>query len=217
MDGIPNIGFLFDLDGVLIDSEEEYTRIWREINQIFPTGIEKFEEKIKGTTLTNILTQYYPDKQIQKEVTAMLLDLEAKMNYAYKEGAEELLDEIRENGFPLALVTSSNDAKMNHLKEEIPDLCDKFHFIVTSDLINKSKPDPEGYLLAASMLDCCASDCYVFEDSLQGVKAGKNAGAHVIGISGTLAPEVLEPFSDVVINTLTDFHLESVLGYMVDR
>ena len=50
-----NIGFLFDLDGVLIDSESEYTQIWEEIDRHFPTGIENFAIRIKGQTLPEIL------------------------------------------------------------------------------------------------------------------------------------------------------------------
>ena len=56
------IGFLFDLDGVLIDSETEYTRIWTEIEQRFPTGIADFAIKIKGQTLLQLLEDLNEDQ-----------------------------------------------------------------------------------------------------------------------------------------------------------
>ena len=62
---------------------------------------------------------------------------------------------------------------MAHLKEELPELRDMFDFVVTADLITKSKPDPEGYLLGAKKIDKDIRNCVVFEDSAQGVKAGK--------------------------------------------
>ena len=77
------IGFLFDLDGVLIDSEREYTRIWTDIDKAYPTGIENFALKIKGTTLDNILSTYYPEEEVKKNVKRMLDEEESAMKYDY--------------------------------------------------------------------------------------------------------------------------------------
>ena len=54
------VGFLFDLDGVLIDSEKEYTSIWTEIDRQFPSGYENLALRIKGMTLTEIIDTYFP-------------------------------------------------------------------------------------------------------------------------------------------------------------
>ena len=70
------IGFLFDLDGVIIDSEREYTRIWHAIDQKFPTGVENFEYVIKGRTLTEILDTFFPDRDTHPKVTDMLNEME---------------------------------------------------------------------------------------------------------------------------------------------
>ena len=70
------IGFLFDLDGVIIDSESEYTRIWHAIDQKFPTGVENFEYVIKGRTLTEILDTNIPHSDTQPKVTEMLKEME---------------------------------------------------------------------------------------------------------------------------------------------
>ena len=74
------IGFLFDLDGVLIDSESEYTRIWQKIDSHFPTGVDNFAIKIKGQTLPEILNTYFR-QAIHPQVTDMLNDMEQQMRY----------------------------------------------------------------------------------------------------------------------------------------
>ncbi len=198
------IGFLFDLDGVLIDSEKEYTRIWDEIDRMFPTGVEGFSKKIKGTTLEKILDTYFAEEAIKKKVIEELFLRERKMVYTFCPGAKELLEEIKSCGYPIALNTSSNDKKMKHLKEQLPELFDYMDAIVTGDQITHSKPNPESYLLAAKKIGVEPGQCIVFEDALQGAKAGKNAGAYVVGVAGTLPREILAPECDIVIDSLTE-------------
>lgn len=210
------IGFLFDLDGVLIDSETEYTRIWNEIDRRFPTGVKDFAIIIKGQTLPEILETYFP-AEIQEEVVGMLNDMEQKMHYAMLPGASEMLGELKRRGLPCALVTSSNNVKMRHLREEQPKLEGYFDFIVTADLITKSKPDPEGYLLAAEKLGVNPRRCVVFEDSAQGVRAGKGAGAFVTGLTTTLPAEKLSPYTDRLARTLADVSLDELIDILENR
>ncbi len=206
-----NIGFLFDLDGVLIDSEREYSKIWAKVNEEYPSDTKSLEVVIKGCTLDKILDDHYPDPKIREKVVARLYELEILMKYNYLPGAEKLLREIEASPYKMALVTSSNDVKMAHLKEELPELMGMFDFVVTADLITKSKPDPEGYLLGASKIGCDAKRCVVFEDSLQGVKAGQNSGAYVVGVAGTLPAEILAPYADIVIDSLEEISLDKLV------
>lgn len=210
-------GFLFDLDGVLIDSESEYTKIWEIVNKEYPTGISSLASRIKGCTLDKILEDHYPDLSVREKVVARLYELEKKMKYSYLPGAEVLLSELRSREIPAALVTSSNDVKMAHLDEELPEIRDFFSYIVTADQISASKPDPEGYLLAAKKIGRDICNCVVFEDSLQGVKAGKNAGAFVIGVAGTLPRDVISPYSDVVVDSLDEIDLDSLIEILEKR
>ena len=92
-----NIGFLFDLDGVLIDSESEYTRIWEEIDRHFPTGIENFAIRIKGQTLPEILNANF-SPEIHSNVIDMLNSMEQRMSYRMLPGAQEMLDTLRTRG-----------------------------------------------------------------------------------------------------------------------
>lgn len=215
MEKTKNIGCLFDLDGVLIDSERMYTKIWEAIEEQWPTGIEKFSYKIKGTTLEDILDNYFPDEKVKSQVIMELYRLEGLMIYTPMPGAMELLDDLRQRNIPVALVTSSNDLKMQHLWSDMPELKEKFDVIITGDEVSHSKPNPEGYLTAAHRLGVDPSKCVVFEDSLQGVKAGKAAGAYVVGVAGTLKAEDIEPYSDTVVNGVAEVDIDAISKALV--
>lgn len=211
-----NIGFLFDLDGVIIDSEPEYSRIWSQINREFPTGIESFENKIKGCTLSKILEDNY-EESVREAVCNRLHELEQKMHYEYLPGSFEFLSELKRRGLPMALVTSSDNKKMAHLEEEMPGFLEFFDFIVTAELVSTSKPSPEGYLLAAKQLNAKPEKCVVFEDSLQGVMAGNNAKAYVVGVTGTLGEQPLKPYSDILTDSLEKLNIDNLIQSLNNR
>ena len=200
-----DIACLFDLDGVLVDSERIYTKIWEAIEKQWPTGIENFAYKIKGTTLEDILARHFPE-DAREDITKELLRLEGMMIYGPMPGAIEFIDALKAKGIPVALVTSSNGLKMDHLWHDMPGFKEKFDVIITGDEVSNSKPDPEGYLAAAKALGVDPKRCAVFEDSLQGVKAGNAAGAFVIGVAGTLKASDIQPFSDIVVNAVADIY-----------
>ena len=200
-----DIACLFDLDGVLVDSERIYTKIWEAIEKQWPTGLENFAYKIKGTTLEDILERHFPE-DAREDITKELLRLEGMMIYGPMPGAIEFIDALKAKGIPVALVTSSNGLKMDHLWHDMPGFKEKFDVIITGDEVSNSKPDPEGYLAAAKALGVDPKRCAVFEDSLQGVKAGNAAGAFVIGVAGTLKASDIQPFSDIVVNAVADIY-----------
>lgn len=205
------IGFLFDLDGVLIDSEREYTRIWHEINILYPTGIENFENIIKGQTLQKILEENYPNPEVRQSVKTELHEREKKMRYSYCPGADNFLKKLNERNAKIAVVTSSDEVKMNHLHNDLPSFKERINVIIDASKVKKSKPDPEGYLLGADALKVNIRKCVVFEDSVQGVRAGRNAGAYVIGITGTKTREELMPYSDRVIDCLNEVDINELI------
>lgn len=212
-----NIGFLFDLDGVLIDSEPEYSKIWAQINREYPTGVHNLEQVIKGCTLHKILSDHYPDADIRESVAERLHELEQLMHYDFLPGSRDFLIGLKEKGMPMALVTSSDEKKMKHLDEEIPGFIDFFDFIVSAGMVKSSKPSPEGYLLAASNLKVAPTNCVVFEDSLQGVMAGRNAEAFVVGVCGTLGAPVLKDYSDVLVDNLNEIEIENLIRILKNR
>jgi HAD superfamily hydrolase (TIGR01509 family) len=211
-----NIGFLFDLDGVLIDSETEYTKIWSAIDAKYHSGVEDLAHVIKGQTLPYILNTYFA-KEKHEDVTRMLDEMEQVMIYRMLPGAENVLSYLKMHDIPRVLVTSSNDKKMKHLREEQPDLEAKFNDIVTANRIKHSKPDPEGYLLGAKLCNAKPENCVVIEDSVQGVTAGRRAGCYVIGLTTTVSRDKLEPFSDLIVNTLADLNWDEIVNILRSR
>lgn len=194
---------LFDLDGVLIDTEPVYTRIWNDIEKHFPTGKENFAQIIKGSTLPKILNTYFRPED-HAAIVAMLEEAEETMEYPLFPDTIPFLQRLRTAGIPAAIVTSSNDRKMDRLFAMYSGFRDYFASVVTDSRVRHSKPDPEGYLLGASDLSTDPADCVVFEDSFNGLKAGLAAGCTVVGLSTTNPAESLTDLADIVVPSLGD-------------
>lgn len=212
----PAVACLFDLDGVLIDSETEYTRFWERVGMRYRPDVPDLAMRIKGTTLENILDTYFPT-ELHPGIIQAIDEQERNMDYDIKPGVTDLLTLLMERGIPAVMVTSSNNQKMSRLWEQHPQFRDWFSNIVTADMISRSKPDPEGYLLGAGMAGVPIRRCCVFEDSRQGVMAGRNAGAYVVGIAGTLPAAAIAPYSDRVIDTLEGFDVDELVSILRSR
>ena len=193
---IQSTGVLFDLDGVLLDTEGTYTEFWSAVNDRYPTGVPGFAQRIKGSNLATILDTYFPGDERQREVTAMLDRFQAGMEYRFFAGALELLDTLAAAAIPACLVTSSDRLKMEAVYRQHPDFERRFAAVVTGDMVTKPKPDPECFLLGAQRLGLDISRCVVVEDSLNGLRAGRAAGARVVGIATTCAASEVEPLCD---------------------
>lgn len=180
---------LFDLDGVLIDSEGLYTRFWDETEALYPTGIPNFARAIKGTTLDSIMQLFKPEER--DDIMKRILDFDSHLEYPMFDGALELLDLLGSLGIPTALVTSSNPEKMEQLSRQYPDFTPRFAAVINGSMVSRGKPDPEGYLLAADKLGKKPQRCVVVEDSLQGIRAGRAAGCEVWGLHTTLPRETI--------------------------
>ncbi|MFC2298013.1 MAG: HAD family hydrolase, partial [Prevotella nigrescens] len=112
---------LFDLDGVVFDTEPLYTEFWKSIfNEFYPTE-QDLELKIKGQTLTQIYNRYFagqPDRQA--EITRRLDAYEQQMPYIYVDGFVDFLKQLKQNGVKTAVVTSSNKSKMENVYHQHP-------------------------------------------------------------------------------------------------
>lgn len=194
-------GALFDLDGVLIDSETTYTRFWTEIDRIYPTGIENYALAIKGTTLPEIM-KHYDDSRVRADILRRITEFQESMTYELYPGVVDFLSMLRDSSVPMAIVTSSDDRKMAHLFRQHPGFQKLFDAIVDASMVTRSKPDPQGYLLGAEMIGVAPENCFVFEDSLQGLKAGRAAGAVVVGLATTYPAQKIAPLADKVIDGL---------------
>lgn len=195
---------LFDLDGVVFDTESQYTRFWGDqFKEYFPE-VSGLEYKIKGMTLSQIFDQYFHDNiERQRAVTSALDDFEHNMIFRYIDGFEEFVSELRSVGVKTAVVTSSNIPKMRNVYGKCPSFATYFDEVLTSEDFAKSKPDPDCYLKAAGRFGVCVDECVGFEDSFNGLKSLRSAGMAVVGLATTNPRDAVAGYSDKVIDDYT--------------
>ena len=204
-------GVLFDLDGVLLDSEGLYSIFWAQMDKERPTGIDNFASFIKGFHLDRILG-YFDSDETRQHVLEQLLAFEKEMRYEFFPGALEFVRQLRAMNIPMAIVTSSDRKKMQSLYQQHPEVPTLFDQIITGDMVVKAKPDPYCYLMGAELIGVDIKDCIVIEDSRNGLLAGRASGARVIGIATTLSADDVSPLSDLTVNTIADLSIDMMLG-----
>jgi HAD superfamily hydrolase (TIGR01509 family) len=195
---------LFDLDGVVFDTEPQYSVFWGSQCREFHPELPGLEHRIKGQTLTQIYDAWFsgPLTDRQPLITSRLNDYERQMDYDYIAGFEVFIDRLHRQGVKTAVVTSSNIPKMEAVYAKHPEFKEMFDAILTSEDFERSKPDPDCYLKAAQRFGVEPKDCVVFEDSFNGLKSGRAAGMYVVGLATTNAADAIRPLCDEVI---TDF------------
>ena len=193
---------LFDLDGVVFDTEPQYTIFWGAQCREFHPDHPGLEHEIKGQTLVEIYDAWFSgDLQYAREIiTERLNQYEQQMAYNYVEGFKEYIEDLRQKGVRTAVVTSSNLPKMQAVYACHPEFKELFDAILTSEDFERSKPDPDCYLKAAKRLKASYEDCVVFEDSFNGLKSGRAAGMYVVGLATTNAADAIRPYCDQVIS-----------------
>lgn len=202
---------LFDLDGVVFDTEPQYTVFWGAQCREFHPEHPGLEHEIKGQTLTQIYDKHFTAnglKDKQPLITRRLNDYEAQMSYDYVEGFENFISQLRQRGIRTAVVTSSNLPKMQSVYRQRPEFQGLFDAILTSEDFERSKPDPDCYLKAAQRFGVSPNECVVFEDSFNGLKAGRAAGMSVVGLATTNAAEDIRPLCDEVVSNFVTLNIK---------
>ena len=200
---MPHSIALFDLDGVILDTEGSYTAFWDDY------GSRHFSEKdfgvkIKGQTLVKILGDYFPEENERKAITDAINDFERKMSYPFVPGVENYIKSLKSNGIRTAVVTSSNLLKMDNVYRCHPGFREMFDMILTSEDFSESKPSPYCYLKAMRLFGAGPEDCVVFEDSLAGLQSARASGAFVTALTTTNPEEVVRNYADLVIRDFND-------------
>jgi len=203
---------LFDLDGVVLDTESQYSTFWGGIGRTYRSAVPDFGNRIKGQTLTQIYDAWFPGEvSLQADITAQLNAFEDEMVFPYIPGVEAFLHELHSKGVPMVIVTSSNQPKMRNALRAHPELPELFNRILTSEDFTASKPAPDCYELAARVVGLPTTECVVFEDSINGLRAARDAGTYVVGLSTTNPSATVAPLADLVINDFTDSAIEGLI------
>ena len=203
---------LFDLDGVVFDTEPQYTVFWGSICRQYHPEHPGLEHEIKGSTLTQIYDRWFSGalEAERDSVTRRLDDYEQQMKYDYITGFEALIADLHQHGVKTAVVTSSNIPKMESVYRYQPGFKTLFDAILTSENFDRSKPDPDCYLKAAERLGAEKSECIVFEDSFNGLRSGRAADMAVVGLATTNKAEDIKPYSDIQIVDYQSINYESL-------
>ncbi len=212
--------FLFDMDGVLIDSlsmdlvavnriigrrfgrtvDDDFIRaiFAYDIPEFWGMIIEKIEVSMESQVMADIINEY---RQIREIYGFKLLP-----------GVVELLEALKERGCPCAVASNNSDDDILFVLQNVK-LASFFDVIVGNDNIARKKPEPDIYIYAAGRMNVDLKQAVVLEDSVVGIQAGRAAGAWTIGVAtgGTAASELRSAGAHQVVDTLLQIDLEGLL------
>jgi len=209
-------GVIFDLDGVLIDTGQFHRQSWYDL-----AGEEDFEmsDELFYSTFGMQNYQIIP-LLVRRDLTAE--DIERMSEWkerryrelisgklTLQEGARGLIDELKSNGFLLAIGTSAPQANLAFMLEHTG-VDDCFDAYVTGEEVSNSKPAPDTFLKAAEKLSLTPGRCLVVEDAVQGVQAGKKAGMKVVAVCTTRQREDLED-ADLIVDSIGELKADDFL------
>ena len=212
---------LFDMDGVIFDSERAQMAVWFALaEEAGLPDMERVYHRCIGVTVEAtgaILKEEYgadfPWEDFRRRTNAAYRARYAGGRLPLKEGARELLEALHARGVPLALASSTGGELVRAWLSEAG-LLPLFDAVVTGDMVTHSKPDPEIFLAACAALGVNPSETYVIEDSYNGVRAARAGGMHVLMVPDLLPPdEEMERKAERIFPTLREAgeYLEDVL------
>jgi beta-phosphoglucomutase len=184
-------GFIFDLDGVIVDTAKYHFLAWKRLAKSLDIDFtEEENEQLKGVSRVKSLEKIlsWGKKTISKEQFTELMSKknEEYLSYIADMGSDEILPDVPrvlntllEKKQPISLGSASKNARI--ILERV-DLIEYFNAIVDGNDVSKAKPDPEVFLIAAKLLNMKPENCIVFEDSVAGVEAANDANMVSIGI-----------------------------------
>lgn len=215
--GCGDIALLFDLDGVIVDSNPVHVQVWRQYLSRY--GIDPGDALpalMYGRRNDDIVRDFFGSHLTPEEVQRHGAEKEALYRSVMKgqlrqrlvPGIESFL--VRCRRFPKAVVTNAEPANAEFILAE-SGLRQYFDLVVDGHQVERPKPAPDIYLRAARLLGKTPAECIVFEDSQAGVRAAKEAGARVIALATT---ERNFPGAELVIRDFADpalsYWLESI-------
>tara|TARA_B100001996_G_scaffold37044_1_gene27408 strand:+ start:49 stop:705 length:657 start_codon:yes stop_codon:yes gene_type:complete len=213
---------IFDVDGTLVDSLPYHHESWRiffKNNNLEENDFTEILKEYKGGGTLELMTSVFGDMYTKDELKTMTDDKEIIFRDIYKskiypiEGLKKFLDNLKENNILLSI--GSNAIRKNVLMtiEELS-ITNYFSYIICGDEVSKGKPDPEMYIKTLSNLNIRKDECVIFEDSIEGVTAAKNADIKVIGITSSQSSEILKSAGAFkTIENYTTINVDNLLNY----
>ena len=202
---------LFDLDGVLIETEKETFKFYQEYLKqqgvVLKDDDFKYKAGRKSKDFWNdVLTPEQQEKIDVKKLTQLKRDAfntDPKSYVKAMPGGKELLQTLKKEGFKLALA-SQNEARMIKSMMDWLGIKEYFDVILSINEIKNLKPNPEIYLLAAKKLGVTPNKCVVIEDSKDGASSAKNANMKCIGVLHPYTPLGALDTTNIKVEKLSD-------------
>lgn len=213
-------GFIFDLDGVIVDTAKYHYLAWRKLaNELGFEFTKEQNEMFKGVSrkrCLEILLDIGGVTATTEQFNRWLVEKnEDYLSYIEKMDESEILPDVnrvlsylKSKDIPISLGSASKNAIP--ILEKVK-LTDYFDTVVDGNHVTKAKPDPEVFLIAAKQLGVLAENCVVFEDAIAGIEAANNANMVSIGIGDV---QVLTE-ADYVFNNFTEMDasfLDRIIG-----
>jgi HAD superfamily hydrolase (TIGR01509 family) len=207
---------IFDMDGVMIDSEPLWEKTERillggkgiEYNPIYRDKIVGLNQNDSGSLLRETFNLLETVEEIIAGRIEILLGLYEK-ELGLVPGLLPLLRGLRESGLPLALASSSPLRVINFVLDKFS-LNEFFSVVVSGDLIELGKPNPDIYLYTANNLGVKPRECVVIEDSINGVKSAKSAGMVCIAVPDKRLSQKEFQIADLIVDSLDEISLEMI-------
>ena len=198
------MNIIFDMDGVIFDTERLYLECCRPAaEKLGLVGVEDVAYECIGLTdvethkkLRACIGDDALLEAFNQEIYRTFVEHYEKYGLTVKKGVFELLDYLKERGDRTA-IGSSTESEIVEMELRDAGLLDYFDVVVGGDMAKASKPAPDVFLLAAEKLGVSIEDCIIIEDSFNGVRAARSAGATVF-----MVPDLLEPTEEI--RALTD-------------
>lgn len=209
-------GFLFDMDGVLVDSSAIHFEAWQLLTHEYPQFAMSYEEFSKTFGMTNdeILAYCYPEGDRDEHTILgtrkeeLFRDL-CKTKLSLLPGIEAFLEELKLASIPRIIGSNAPVANLNFFLKYTK-LGNYFDAFVSGEEVPRGKPSPHVYVEAARRLGLEPTNCIVFEDSPHGLSAGYNAHCFVVALGTTTPLELLNP-RHLFVKDTKDLKLDFIL------
>lgn len=191
-------GAIFDMDGLLFDTERIYQETWQELANMYQVNLaDGFLKAISGTSgfsMCAVIEKYYhvADGTLIMNECMQSIKKKLELSVPLKTGVYDILTYFYKNRFRMAVASSSpREQIIANLRNA--NIIRFFDEIVSGREVAHGKPEPDIFLLAAEKIGCKPEACYVFEDSENGIKAGYAAGCVTIMI-----PDLIDPSPEII-------------------
>lgn len=189
-------GAIFDMDGLMLDTEKLFLRFWKESaaeygynmtdENVF--SIRSLSRKYAVPLLKELFGEEFPFNEVRSRRISLMNEYIDKYGFEVKKGLFEILDYLSDNNYKIAVATATARERAEEYLKKI-NAYEYFDAVICGDMVKNGKPDPDIYITASEKLGLSPRECTAFEDSPNGIKSAYSAGCHVIMIPDLTQPD----------------------------